>query len=190
MMTEKPVNEAAVLQRMISDLTPLDDGDRLRLLETVARFFDIEASLGKGRRTMPVGPIAAEPFSASGDNFSGVPSPKDFLLEKNPQTYVDRIACLAYYLTHYSDTPHFKTIDISKVNTEAAQSKFTNASDSVDKATNRGFLVPASKGHKQLSGMGEKYVQALPDRDAAKAILNRMRPRRRRKSPRKTKKQA
>jgi len=46
-------------------------------------------------------------------------SPKDFLLEKQPRTDVERIACLAYYLTHYRATPHFKTIDLSILNTEA-----------------------------------------------------------------------
>ena len=34
-------------------------------------------------------------------------SPKDFLMEKAPNTDVERIACLAYYLTHYRSTPHF-----------------------------------------------------------------------------------
>ena len=77
-------------------------------------------------------------------------SPKEFLLQKQPSTDVERVACLAYYLTTYRSMPHFRTVDISKLNTEAAQIKFANAAYTVTNATNAGFLVPAGKGNKQL----------------------------------------
>jgi hypothetical protein len=108
-------------------------------------------------------------------------SPKDFLLDKKPRTDVERVACLAYFLTHYRDTPFFKTIDISKLNTEAAQPKFSNAAKAVDNATNSRYLVPGAKGNKQLSATGELFVQALPDRESAKSAMISQRPRRRRK---------
>jgi hypothetical protein len=88
------------------------------------------------------------------------------------------VACLAYYLANYRDTPHFKTIDISALNTEAAQPKFSNASVSVDNAKQAGLLVPATKGNKQISAAGEKYVELLPDREAAREALKNYRPRR------------
>jgi len=109
-------------------------------------------------------------------------SPKDFLFRKQPQTDVERVACLAYYLTHYRETRHFKTVDISLLNTEAAQVKFSNAAYAVVNATNTGLLVPAGKGAKQLSAQGERYVEALPDRAAAKDILANARRRRARKA--------
>jgi hypothetical protein len=90
---------------------------------------------------------------------------------------VERVACLAFYLTHYRDTAEFTTLDISKVNTEAAQRKLANATVAVNNASQYGYLVPASKGTKQISAAGEKYVQALPDYDAAKALLASSRPR-------------
>lgn len=99
------------------------------------------------------------------------PSPKEFLFEKNPTTDIERVVCLAYYLTHYKNTPHFKTLEISKLNTDAAQIKFANAAVAVDNATKKGFLVPATKGDKQISSMGELYVLALPDKEAAKKVL-------------------
>lgn len=116
--------------------------------------------------------------------FSSVPSvtAKEFLLEKAPQTNVERIACLAYYLTHYRDTPHFRTLEISKLNTEAALPKFSNASYSVRDATTAGVLVNGPRGAKQLSAMGEQFVLSLPDRDQAKDVLQRMRPRKRKVS--------
>jgi restriction endonuclease Mrr len=108
-------------------------------------------------------------------------SPKEFLLEKQPRTDVERIACLAYYLTHYRDTPHFKTLDLNKLNTEAAQPKFSNATVSANNAQKRGYLVPSTKGHRQISAAGEQFVRALPDREAAKAAMTALRPRRRNK---------
>lgn len=81
-------------------------------------------------------------------------------------------------LTHYRDSPHFKTLDISKLNTEAAQPKFSNAAVAVDNAMKTGYLVAATKGNKQLSAPGEQFVLKLPDRDAAKLAMASARPRR------------
>jgi hypothetical protein len=108
-------------------------------------------------------------------------SPKQFILEKQPRTDVERIACLGYYLTHYRETPNFKTLDLSKLNTEAAQPKFSNAANSTSNAVKTGYLVPSTRGQKQLSAAGEQFVRALPERDAAKAAMAVTRPRRRKK---------
>jgi hypothetical protein len=102
-------------------------------------------------------------------------SPKEFLLEKEPRTDVERIACLAYYLTHYRSTPHFKTVDLSMLNTESAQPKFANTAYSSNNAVKMGYLVPSIKGQRQLSAIGERFVRALPDREAAKAALDSLR---------------
>jgi len=114
-------------------------------------------------------------------------SPKEFLRDKKPGSDVERVACLAYYLTHHRDIPHFKTVDISALNTEAAQPKFSNASMAVDNASKAGLLVQALKGAKQLSASGEHYVQLLPDRDAAREMIKSSNVRRkaRRPTPRK-----
>ena len=65
---------------------------------------------------------------------------------------------------------------------DAAQIKFYNIAFAVVNATNAGLLVAAGKGVKQLSAIGELYVEALPDRDKAKELLASARIRRRRKS--------
>src|SRR5262249_28712496 len=116
------------------------------------------------------------------------PSPKEFMIEKTPKTDVERIATLAYYLTHYRQTPYFKTLDLAKLNTEAAQPKFSNAAYSATNAANMGYLARAEKGHRQLSAAGEQFVRALPDREAAKLAMSQTRPRRskRRSGNRKT----
>ena len=106
------------------------------------------------------------------------------MLEKQPRTDVERMACLAYYLTHYRDQPSFKTLDLSKLNTEAAQPKFANAANATNNAVKRNYLVPSTKGQKQLSAPGERFVLALPDRDAARLAMAAVRPRRRARRPR------
>ena len=78
---------------------------------------------------------------------------------------------MAYYLTHYRSIPHFKTLDISTLNTEAAQPKFANATVSVENAMKRDYLAPATKGLKQLSALAEQFVLALPDREKARNIM-------------------
>ena len=103
--------------------------------------------------------------------------------DKAPQSNLERAACLAYYLTHYRDTPYFKTLDISALNTEAAQPKFSNASVAVEDAMKAGLLVQATKGNKQLSAAGELYVQSLPDRAAAKASVQGLRQKRKPRKP-------
>jgi hypothetical protein len=106
------------------------------------------------------------------------PTPKEFLHQKQPKTDVERIACLAYYLTHFRNTPHFKTLDLGKLNTEAAQIKFSNTHYATDNATKAGYLAAAARGSKQITSWGEQFVAALPDRDAAIKAISQARRRR------------
>lgn len=99
------------------------------------------------------------------------PTPKDFLAQKRPNTDTERVACLAYYLTHYRATPHFKTIDINNLNGEASRRNFGNSAYAVNNAVQTGYLSSVSRGMKQLAKDGERYVDALPDRAAAKATF-------------------
>ena len=100
-------------------------------------------------------------------------SPKEFIKEKSPTTDVQRVACLAYYLAHHRGQPHFKTEDITKLNTEAAYPRFSNAAVSVKNATNQNkFLTQAGKGNKQITGYGEDVVEALPDQNAVKSVAS------------------
>ena len=160
----------AVVDKVIRDLLPFDSYNRLRVYRTVGAFFGFEESYPKitgnvDSRRVPAN-LSREPqFSNSED-----PTPKEFLLLKRPNTNVERVACLAYYLTHFRGTPRFKSIDINKLNTEAAQTKLSNPSHAVRDAVRAGYLAAATKDTKQLSAQGEQYVDALPDRDAARQV--------------------
>ena len=97
------------------------------------------------------------------------------MLNKAPKTDIERVACLAYYLGHHRGTPHFKTREITSLNTESAHRALSNTAYAIDNATKAGLLVPSVKGSKQISALGEQFVEALPDRDAASEILQRIR---------------
>ena len=163
------------VQTIVKAMLDLDGESRLRVHQTVGTFFGIK---DEARPT-----LSAQPADAGA---TVVPDPKAFLLDKQPNTDVERVACLAYYLREFRDTPHFKTIEINKLNTEAAQAKFSNASAAISNAIAAGLIVSAGSGTRQVSADGEQYVQALPDRAAAKAtIVNRpKRPRKASKSRR------
>ncbi|HKQ08339.1 MAG TPA: hypothetical protein VJ464_24675 [Blastocatellia bacterium] len=178
MTVENESFDLDVLTSILGALKRLEPEERARMLYTVQTFFGIESNL-KSAATQAQN-NTPQPAYASEGSFSEdrSMSAKAFILQKQPRTDVERIACLAYYLTHYRDTPHFKTIDLSKINTEAAQPKFSNAARAVDNATKTGYLVPATKGNKQLSAAAEHFVQALPDREAAKAAMAAAKPRR------------
>lgn len=169
---------AAILTKVIADLRDLSSEEQQKLLETVATFFGLRAptqSPSQARGIPTVTPVSHPPgggFSEARDV-----SPKEFIMQKQPRTDVERVACLAFYLTHYRNTPHFKTLDISKLNTEAAQSKLSNVYVAVENATKTNYLVPAGKGTKQISAAGEVFVQALPDRETAKAAMSKLKPR-------------
>ena len=171
---------AEALKAVIEVLSPLDAKDRARVLASVSMFFgDAEHAPSTAQRGSPHSHSGLMSQASAAPSFSDerAPSAKEFLFQKQPKTDIERIACLAYYLTHYQNTPHFKTLDLGRLNTEAAQIKFSNAAYATDNATKAGFLAPASKGQKQITAWGEQFVAALPDRDAAMKAISQARKR-------------
>jgi hypothetical protein len=176
-MEHESATAAEALNAIIRILDDLDADSRKRVVNAVTTFFHVEQQ-GPLEGSPTDRPSIAERAGRPSFSTDNTPTPKDFLIEKQPRTDVERIACLAYFLTHYRDTPHFKTLDLAKLNTDAAQPKFSNTAYAATNAVNMGYLAPAVKGTRQLSAAGEQFVRALPDREAAKAAMNRARPRR------------
>lgn len=174
-------SEFDALSAVIGALQPLDDEARRRIVESAVTFLRITgARVGVTAHSVAAGHTSTAAISEQAPFSENTRmSVKDFILEKEPRTDVERLACLAYYLTHYRGTPHFKTIDLSLLNTEAAQPKFANAANSANNAVKMGYLVPSVKGQRQLSAFGERFVRALPDRDAARASVETMKRRKR-----------
>jgi len=156
------------LSEVIGALQRVDVDARKRILSAVGTYFGIGDNVSVRIEPSSLSRVHQPTASFSEDRSM---SPKEFLLQKRPQTDVERVACLAYYLTHYRDNPRFKTFDISKLNTEAAQVKLSNAAYAVDNAAKKGFITSATQGAKQITSMGEQFVQALPDRNAAREAI-------------------
>ncbi|MDF0494404.1 hypothetical protein P0R27_13940 [Bradyrhizobium yuanmingense] len=122
---------------------------------------------------------------ASRSAATGALSPKQFVGLKKPENNYERVACLAYYLTHNRDTPHFKTSDITKLNTESAH-HFSNAALFVQHATTTyRYLSAAGGGKKQITLLGEAVVEAMPDRAKVAEAIAEHKPARKRKTKRK-----
>jgi hypothetical protein len=180
-MAEQPNPEAEfrALQAVIAALQPLAPEARARISAAAATFLEI----GLPSTAQP--PAAgATPSSRPDSTYPAfgedtAMTAKEFMVAKQPRSDVERIAVLAYYLTHYRDLPHFKTLDLSKLNTEAAQPKFSNAANSANNAMKQGYLAAATKGLRQLSAAGEQFVNALPDHSAARLAMSAAQTRRR-----------
>ena len=176
---DESLRDFKALQAVITALQALSPDARQRVFNSAATFLKIEIP----HHAAHLSTVKSTSRDNSSDTYPAYSvdtsmSAKEFLLEKQPKTDVERIACLAFYLTHYRDTPHFKTLDLSKLNTEAAQPKFSNAGNAANNAVKTHYLVASSKGNRQLSAIGEQFVRALPDRSAAKDVMSNARPRR------------
>ena len=182
-MDENETADLQVLTEVLTALKKLDHEGQERMIQTICTFLKLTPASHKAGPP-PQSSYSSHTFSRPG-SFSEdrSMSAKDFMTDKKPRTDVEKVVCLAYYLTHYANTPHFQTVDISKLNTEAAQIKFSNAAVPVNNAAQGGYLVPAPHGKKQISAAGERFVQALPDRDAAKKVMDNVRPRRSSRKP-------
>jgi hypothetical protein len=171
--------ELAALQAVIAALQGLEPDARQRIFDSAATFLQLRPSAGgTARRVVAAAEPAQREPSYPSFSTDATPSAKDFMYEKQPRTDIERMAALAYYLTHYRDTPQFKTLDLSKLNTEAAQPKFSNSAYAANNAVKRGFLIPTTRGQRQLSAAGERFIAALPDRDEAHAAMAATAPRR------------
>ncbi len=179
-----PADERSVfdaVQKVIGNLLEFDADSRLRIYRTAGAFFGFENPYSTGEHAAPSETSGKQPREPQFSQREEL-TPKDFLFRKAPETDIDRAVCLAYYLTHHRDTHHFTTANISKLNTEAARSKFSNPSNTIANAIRSGLLAAAARGTRQLTAYGEQYVEALPDRTAAKAFLQNRRSKRVRKS--------
>jgi hypothetical protein len=168
-------NNLDAFNTIVNALQALDSEKQKRTIQAVLTFLGIQFPEIPTQHIHKRESDYNKPLTSSKEGISfsedRTMSSKDFLKDKSPKTDIERIACLAYYLTNYKGIPYFKTIDLSTLNTEAAQPKFSNAALAVNNATTAGLLVPAGKGNKQITAAGEEFVRLLPDRDAAKEGL-------------------
>jgi hypothetical protein len=184
---DSPADELEVMQAVSKAMDSLDQDARQRVWDWVTSKFSLRG-VG-GTQSSAAGAAGVSPLTA------GVPAaydisaltPKQFLALKKPKTDIERMTCLAYYLTNARGENHFGTRELTDLNTEAAGARFSNPSYTARDATNRnGYLAPAGQGLKQITPLGEEIVEAMPDRDAVDSVISQAPRRRRRKATRKT----
>jgi hypothetical protein len=163
--------ELEALGSILKALGPLPDDARDFVMRTAAARLKISSITNDRQGAQAAAPTDHSKSSHGTGSFDGI-TPKQFLKIKKPASELQRIVCLAFYLTHAQAKRHFKTQDLTALNTEAAGGKFSNPSATVRNATSQsGFFAPAPKGTKQITVLGEDYVNALPDQDAAKTVV-------------------
>ncbi len=106
-----------------------------------------------------------------GTNARQTIDPKTFMATKKPMFDVERITCLAYYLSRYRGVTQFKTRELTDLNTEASQPRFSNSAVAARNAVQQQYLSLAGRGRKQITTRGEAVINALPDRDKVKKAL-------------------
>jgi hypothetical protein len=169
MMTSKVDREVEAMQTSLGALSVLDQAEQKRVLEWLADKLNLATIGVPSPGVSERGTVSNAKASATHGN---TPTPKHFMVEKRPTTDVERITCLAYYLTHYRDTTHFKSKQLGELNKEAAQPKFSNAAVAVKNATVQNqYLSAAAAGNKQITARGEAIVEALPDQEKVKVAL-------------------
>lgn len=175
-VTKKMATEIEALSAVLEALEGLGAEDQTWVLDTAASRLALKTGGQQAGGRSAGGPPAftsRQPRAAT----NGATA-REFVRTKNPRNDVQRIACLAYYLTHYRETATFKSRDLTALNTEAAGPRF-NVSRAANNATlqNR-YLAAAGSGQKQITPLGEDVVNALPDQAAAAAAESEGRPRR------------
>jgi hypothetical protein len=166
-MTHEAIGHLDAMKKALEALEPLDQDARKRALKWLAETLEVDDLEGPAGQSSDGSP-------SPGTDQRGVNSrmtPKQFMSAKQPTTDIERITCLAYYATHSQGTPHFKTAELTGLNTEAALPKFGNSSQAADNALKNGYLAQAGKGNRQITVRGEAVVSALPDREAVSAAL-------------------
>ena len=109
------------LTTIIGALKKMPREEQSRTMQAVSVFLGLNSDPVRTQHTAgmtthaPKSAQANEPTSKFSEDRGA--SPKEFLRDKKPASDVERVACLAYYLTHHRDIPHFKTVDISALNT-------------------------------------------------------------------------
>jgi hypothetical protein len=178
-MAAKPDGEVKAMDAAFNALSSLKPDEKRRVLTWLWEKLEVGGAAPGATQVAANAPGVNT--TTAGTTPPGSPTAKSFLAQKDPKTNAERITCLAYYLTHYKATPRFKTKQLVAANVDAAQPKFSNPAVAVMNAAGSKYLSAAGGGDKQITVLGEKLVDALPDREK----VNALRKPRRRKSKKK-----
>ena len=184
-MAPRPDGEVRAMDTAFRALSGLEPDEKKRVLLWLWQKLEVEGQApsvalhGHSQTPPQQGPTVG---ALSQPPPLGTLTPKNFMAQKDPKTDVEKITCLAYFLTHSRQLAQFKTKQLTDLNTEAAQPKFSNPGVAVGNAAGSKYLSLAGGGKKQITVLGEKLVDALPDRERVKALPTKRAPRRKKSS--------
>jgi hypothetical protein len=162
-MADDALEELGALKTALEALSPLDADARRRAIAWLGSALEVGGQQVQGPHTG---------LNSGAPTESNLGSPKQFLAQKAPRSDIERVTVLAYYLAHARGKAHFKTAELSTLNTEAAGPRLSNASYAASNAQKKkGYLAAAPGGAKQITARGEALVEALPDYEAAEAAV-------------------
>ncbi|MEV4506441.1 hypothetical protein [Streptomyces klenkii] len=165
--------ELQAMQSAYAALRLLDEDAKARSVRWLIEVFRVPPHTASRPPLIPSPAADGSALPSDGAGVQAPPNPREFMSRKKPGSQVERVACLAYYLTKYRGATSFKTGEIVTLNMEAAAPRFGNPSRAVDHADRQsGYVVSAGHGAKQLTTRGEALVDALPDRQAVDTALS------------------
>jgi len=164
--------DVAALGTVLDAVGSLDEQQRLWVLQTAASRFALKIEIPGGGGSPSRENSSPAASDATPAQSGGGVSLKSFMKSKDPKTDVQRVVCLAYYLTRFRSTARFKTKEITELNSEASWPNFSNATVAVNNARKDKYITPAGKGEKQLTNRGEYLVEALPDQEKVRSLMS------------------
>lgn len=160
-MRTRKSNEVEAMGVIDFSLGALDEATRQRVLGWVVAKY-----LGSRRTAGASGAIWAQPTQSSATE-----SIVSFLAAKKPESFYERVACLAYFLEKIEGRVDMTTLDITRANAEAHLSVMPKSAFVYHAASSYGYLTRVGRGRLTISKRGEALVEALPDRGRAKLAL-------------------
>ncbi len=155
-------------------MSELKADEKQQAIDFLAVRLNVKAPTGKTRSK-------ADANEYGGRDDVATLTPKEFMKAKRPDKAIEKVATLAYYLRHHREQPSFETKDLTALNDEAQEPKFTSASMHIGNALKAKYLTTSGRGQRTISRIGEELVDALPDRDAVRAVIAEARKGKRRK---------
>jgi hypothetical protein len=170
---------------------PLSGEERQRALQMFLTLLGHDSQgMGAGSPSQPPPPSGGAPIGSTNATGALQATARAFIAAKKPTSDVQRVTCIAYYMTHHDGRPSYKARDLAEVGTAAAV-RFSNIRQTISNATRQNkFLIPAGPQLHQITPRGEAMVDALPDQHAAKLALEQHPIRTHKKRPGRPKKKA
>ncbi|MDB5905150.1 MAG: polyketide synthase, partial [Betaproteobacteria bacterium] len=164
------MDDVDALHSVVAILRRLEPEAQRRVLASAEAFLDVPPHRTAMADVHP-DPTLRRRTGESSSSGDVALSANTFLDRKRPVSDVDRVACLAYYLTHYEKKAEFRIADLIAINDKAGQNAFYNVRSAIANAVTDGYLIVGISGTKRISATGDAYVDLLPNVQAARDAL-------------------